>query len=301
MHDPLRHSRINRREFVKVSTLVLTGLGTGTRAYAGQASGPEPAPLLRFGVLTDVHYADKDTRGTRHYRDSLSKMRQAVAELNRRDLAFAVELGDFIDAAGGSVETELDYLRTIDAAFADLTCDRHYVLGNHCIDILTKHEFLHHSGAREPHYSFDAAGVHFVILDACYRQSGEPYGRQNGHWQDTVIPLAELDWLRADLASGDTPTIVFAHQRLDATASHSVKNHAEVRAVLEESGRVAAVLQGHSHENDLVTVEGIPYCTIRALIEGAGEDNNSFGIASVFADGSLRIDGYLQQADYAWG
>ena len=123
-------------------------------------------------MITDIHYADKDTRGTRHYRDSIEKVGRAIEHFNRTKPEFVVELGDFIDAAGGDVDVELSYLDRIERLFAQYTGERHYVLGNHCIDILTKDEFIENSGAREPHYSFDHGEVHFIVLDACYRAAG---------------------------------------------------------------------------------------------------------------------------------
>ena len=59
---------------------------------------------LRFGVITDTHYADREPSGTRHYRDSMLKMQEAIREFNRKNLDFIIELGDMkdttTDAAG---------------------------------------------------------------------------------------------------------------------------------------------------------------------------------------------------------
>ena len=38
---------------------------------------------------------------------------------------------------------------------------------------------------------FDRGGFHFVVLDACFRSDGVPYGRKNFKWTDTKIPPAE--------------------------------------------------------------------------------------------------------------
>ena len=51
-----------------------------------------------------------------------------------------------------------------------------------------------------------------------------------------------------------------------------VVERAAVRAVLEESGQVAAVLSGHAHWNHLDLVAGIPYVTLQSLIENVHED-----------------------------
>ncbi len=101
---------------------------------------PTSDSLLRFGLITDLHYADKETAGTRFYRDTLGKLEEASAEFTKDKIEFVVELGDLIDAAD-SVQVELGYLKTINKTFAAICKDRHYVLGNHCVDTLTKQEF----------------------------------------------------------------------------------------------------------------------------------------------------------------
>jgi len=233
-------------------------------------------------------------------------MRTTAVAVRRAKVDFAVELGDLIDTGVGTISDDvitrdITYLKAIETEFAKCADKRHYVLGNHCVDVLTKAEFAANCAGKAKHYSFDRGGVHFVVLDACYNSKGEPYGRRNFHWQDTNIPQDQIDWLREDLAKFDEPTIVFTHQRLDPTESHSVKNADKVREVFTRSGRVAAVLQGHSHKNAAVEVDGIHYVVARAMVEGAGVDNNGFALVRVFGDGSLRVEGFHKQADYELG
>jgi alkaline phosphatase len=252
-----------------------------------------------FGLMTDLHYADKPAAGTRHYRESLDKLDAAGEIFGSQQPTMIVELGDFIDAAP-SVATELEYLRTVNRPFSMLGDDRHYVLGNHCVDTLTKEEFLGEVGQEKSYYSFDRGGIHFIILDACFRSDGLPYQRRNFDWTDTNIPQTEIDWLIGDLAATDLPTIVFIHQRLDVATVHGVKNNSRVRQVLEQDGGVLAVFQGHSHQNDLTEINGIYYCTMVAMVEGTGLDNNGFSLVKITRDGSIQIDGFRKQKDYRW-
>ncbi len=104
-------------------------------------SDDEPEPVVRIGLVTDLHYADKDPAGSRHYRETLKKLEEAAAAFQQAKVDFIVELGDLIDAAD-SVDVELGYLRTINRHFAQICSQRHYVLGNHCVDMLSKQEFL---------------------------------------------------------------------------------------------------------------------------------------------------------------
>jgi predicted phosphodiesterase len=284
-------SMMRRRTFITGSTLIISS----PLALAIQRE-ETTQPTFSIGLITDVHYADKSPGGSRHYRESLKKIEEASDAFQQNNLQITVELGDLIDAAD-SVSTEMSYLKTINRKFESLSPKRHYVLGNHCVDTLTKEEFLGEVGQKESYYSFDAGGYHFVILDSCYTSDGTPYGRKNFRWTDANVPEHEIDWLRADLASTDLPTIVFAHQRIDVETNHGVRNGSQVRNTLEKSGRVQAVFQGHSHQNDLKTINQIPYCTCVAMVEGSGEAENGYSILDFYPNQTLRLKGFRKQAN----
>lgn len=311
----------SRRALLAAGSLaLLPGLTAGKQAAAhtlagrsltGDASPAEPA--VRLATLTDIHYADADPRGNRYYRDSIPKVARAIEKINEAaeasPLAFCALLGDLIDSRDtpieeGGVEQEIEYLKTIDSHLARLDTERHYVFGNHCVHTLTKDEFAEHSGAQPSFYSFDrpfthgSGSLHVVVLDACYTADGTPYARRNFHWTDANIPGHELRWLEADLAATNAPTLVLTHQRLDGDGPTTIRNAPAVRAVLERSGKVLAVLQGHHHENSLAVIEGIPYLVMRAVVEGPGVENHAFGLVDIFADYSLIVHGFGTQAGH---
>jgi 3',5'-cyclic AMP phosphodiesterase CpdA len=276
-------------------TLVLTTASLGTKCLLAQ----EDSARLRVGLVTDLHYADKGSAGTRHYRETLAKLEEAALQYERDRPDFIVELGDLIDAAD-SVEVELRYLKTIDREFSAMCKNRHYVLGNHCVDTLRKEEFLSSVGQQKPYYSFDRGGFHFIVLDSCFRSDGESYGRKNFEWTDANIPPAEIEWLKADLKANQLPVIVFAHQRLDVSTDHGVKNNVAVRKFLESSGKVLAVFQGHSHRNDLKEIGGIHYCTLVAMVEGSGKENNGYSLIEIEPNGTIHLTGFRKQQSHAW-
>ncbi|WP_153558833.1 metallophosphoesterase family protein [Roseimaritima sediminicola] len=295
MNHPRPLRRLGRRAFLENGTLVLAAASLSPVASLAAAD----APSVRLGLVTDLHHADKPPGGSRHYRQTLNKLDEAARQFARDEPDFLVELGDLIDAAD-SVATEQRYLKTVNTAFAKICSQRHYVLGNHCVDTLTKAEFLGEVGQAKSYYSFDRGGFHFVVLDACFRSDGQPYQRKNFVWTDANIPPAELEWLAADLAATDKHVVVFAHQRLDVSNSHGVKNNAAVRKILEASGKVRAVFQGHSHRNDLNEIGGIHYCTLVAMVEGSGAENNGYSLLEAAADGTIRLTGFRQQDNYQW-
>jgi hypothetical protein len=296
MTDDNHQIPLGRRAFLMNGTLVLSTASLCTSTLPAD----DDAPRLRVGLVTDLHHADKPSAGTRHYRETLGKLAEAAVQFEKHKTVFTVELGDLIDAAD-TVETEQRYLKTINREFAAISKDRHYVLGNHCVDTLTKAEFLGGVEQDKSYYSFDRGEFHFVVLDACFRNDGEPYGRKNSKWNDANIPAAELEWLQADLKTTSRKTIVFAHQRLDVSNDHGVKNCPDVRKIFEDSGKVLAVFQGHSHQNDLKEIGGIPYCTLVAMVEGTGPENNGYSVMDIAPDGTIRLTGFRKQKAYEWG
>lgn len=281
----------NRRAVLRSGTLLL---GSGwTRA------GAQEQPLLAFGLLTDVHHADKPHNRTRYYRESLGKLNELTAKFRDSKPAFVVQLGDLVDAAP-NVDTEAEWLRQAVRALRAGGAELHSVLGNHCIATLTKQHFLKELGRDTGHYTFDRNGIRFIVLDACYRKDGVSYDAGNFDWKDTDIPREQRDWLRTQLKTAPGKAIVFVHQRIDTEGVHSVATAPQIRKVLEDSRNVLAVFQGHSHQNDYREVNGIHYCTMRAVIEGTGQENNGYSLISVFKDGRLKVQGFRAQQTYSF-
>ncbi len=255
-------------------------------------------PLVRFGVITDLHYADIDPNGARAYRESDQKVAEFVQVMHAKGAAFVVELGDFKDQdPKPDPARTLEYLRQIESVFARFDGPRYHVIGNHDTDSLSKAEFL----AAAPntgivpnatHYTFVNGGVRAIVLDASHKADGSDYDRGNFEWSDTNIDAPQLSWLKTTLAASREPVIVFVHQQLDGTGAYYVKNAAQVREALEQSGNVIAVLQGHRHEGAFSRINGIPYFTFKAAVEGSGPWNSAYAIVDVMPDLEVRVLGY---------
>lgn len=291
----------DRRGFLHQTGCLLAGAGISglTRELAAADHEAPSVPLLRIGLVTDLHYADKPAAGSRHYRDSRAKLEAAGKQFALAKTDLVIQLGDSIDTAT-SLDAEKEALRCIHAEFAAIPAAHHYVLGNHCVSALSKADFLEIVGQPKSFYSFDLNKHHIIILDACFRSDGVAYGGVKFDWGDSNVPPEELEWLRHDLQQTSLPTLVFVHQRLDVAPPYGVKNAPEIRRFLEESKRVLAVLQGHDHHGDERVINGIRYCTLRAMVEGAGLDNNAFAMLDVLPGGELRLSGFGKQPSYRW-
>ena len=172
------------------------------------------------------------------------------------------------------------------------------MIGNHDVATLTKAQFVDGAGMPGPNYSFDSGEIHCIVLDANYKKDFTPYNAGNFNWTQTYVPPDELKWLKADLKTTARKTVVFVHQPLDdEKGAHGVKNSPEVRRILERSGKVLAVFQGHNHRGAYRRINGIHYSTMRAMVAGPGLENNSYALAHISA-GGVKVKGFVKQPDY---
>ena len=294
---------VTRRVFLKDSGVLIAGLASGVSLAL--ADKTDNKIKLSFGIVTDAHYADTDASGTRQYRESLAKMTECVSLMNEKKVDFLIELGDLKDQGNpAKEEATLKYLTAIEKVYGQFTGSRYHVLGNHDIDSISKKQFLdrvENTGiAKEStYYSFDSKGFHFVVLDANYKADGSDYDHGNFDWTDTNVPPKVLDWLKKDLLSSSNPVIAFVHQQLDVAGITGVKNAVKVRQALQDNKRVLAVFQGHHHPGHYSYIEGIHYYTLKAMVEGSGEKNNSYAIVDVNVDNSIIVTGYRKAVSQA--
>jgi hypothetical protein len=153
-------------------------------------------------------------------------------------------------------------------------------LGNHEFDDLKRSELLprlNNTGvpASKTYYSFNQNGIHGIVLDANYTVSEphRPFDAQTEddvfwYWKEAWIPKEELEWLVADLAESQLPTVVFTHQLLhrNKREDHTIKNAPAVREILEADGQVMAVFSGHDHRGEVSIVHDIHYFVLEGNV-----------------------------------
>lgn len=288
---------MDRRTFLKSAVAAAAGPSLLSLSCVSNRTTAAQRPV-RFGIVTDCHYADAAPNGTRFYRESLDKLAECVAQVKAERADFLIELGDFKDQARSPSESAtLSYLEQVESVCQQFGGPTYHVLGNHDADSISKAQFLarvENTGVevKRGYYSFDVGGLHGVVLDANFKADGTDYDHGNFVWTDTQIPAHELEWLEADLAAARGPTVVFVHQLLDAAGPEYVNNAAEVRDILQASGKVLAVFQGHLHQGGYSDIEGIHYCTQKALVEGHGPESNAYALVEVRPDGGIVVTGY---------
>lgn len=259
-----------------------------------------------FGVIADVQYADQESVGTREYRLSPARLEGAVEELNQRDLAFVIQLGDLIDQGR-------DNLLRILEIYQRLRAPRKHVLGNHDLTV-PRSEVLPRYGLERSYYDFTHDGWRFIVLDGMdlsvaggwppesenhkegqrmldrFKEAGAP----NAVAWNGGIGRRQLDWLRSTLASAGNngeSVILFCHFPVLAAAStghHLLWNHDEVLSLLVSNPAVKAWFNGHDHKGGYAMHEGIHFVTVPGMVEKGAE--KAYGIVEV-SPARLRIKG----------
>jgi 3',5'-cyclic AMP phosphodiesterase CpdA len=289
---------MDRRKFVLNTTTLVAGLSFSNNLLAARKTYKP----LRFGILTDIHYAEMTPKINRYYHEALGKTVECVEFMNQQKVEFLLQNGDLKDQ-GETVEQTLGYLDTIEAVLQKFNGPLYHVLGNHDADNISKAQFLSrikNTGFTKSlaHYSFDQGSWHFVVLDANYTSKGVSYDSGNFTWTDCHVSADQLEWLKKDLKKNSKPTIVFIHQQLDDISYpvehrvHCPDNSGDVRAILEASGNVPLVFQGHFHDGGFHTINGINYYTLSSVIEGTGPQTNSFAIVEIDEKLNIQIKGY---------
>lgn len=279
------------------------------RRFLGQTLGAlAAAPLLsrgavsagfEIGLVADAQYADIETKGTRHYRKSVERLGEAVEHFNGRELAFCVHLGDLIDREW----------KSFDEITKPLGRSRHrwhHLLGNHDFEVLDQHKpaVPQRLGMTARYGSFEHGAFRFVVLDtndvSVYAHAAgtpEKAGaerelarvtaarlRQAQAWNGALGP-AQLAWLDRTCAAARTAgrkVIVLAHHPVFPDNVHNLWNADEVLALLDRHPHVVAWLNGHNHAGAYAERNGVPYLTLRGMVETPA--TTAFATARVLDD-----------------
>jgi len=262
---------MDRKSFLKVGGMGLSGLLiNNAQGAAIEKNFTESAKNrgIKFGVITDLHYDlmhDSDRRA-QLFIDTMVKERPD----------FIIQLGDFCVTKPQN-KPLMDIWDKFDG-------EKHHVLGNHDTDGgFSKEQALAFWGAKDPYYSFDKNGFHFIVLDG-----NEKSEKKQLQGYPRTIAKTQLDWLKKDLQDTSLPTIIFCHQGLENTIN-GLDNGMEVRYLFEqinkEAGfkKVVFVLTGHHHMNYHNEINGIHYVQFNSSsYYWAGDDFKSKAFSDDF-------------------
>lgn len=220
---------------------------------------------MKIGLFSDPHYSSQElTCGNRRNNLSLGKMRKALEHFRTEGCDRVICLGDLTDTEDTKAKEEAN-MAEIAALFKEFAMPITVVMGNHDAYVFTAEEFYALLGGCEP-VDVHEDGKHLLFLDTNYTAAGVRYAPHGFHWDDVGLP--DPDALRRQLAALEGDVYLFMHQNIDPAipaADHRLANADRVCAILEQSGKVRAVYQGHYHWGNRSRQGGIDYITLPAM------------------------------------
>lgn len=222
---------------------------------------------MKLGFFTDSHYSTAElTDGNRFNNQSLRKIREAYRFFEKEQCDLVICLGDLIDHEDRH-EQEIQNLMEVAEVLQHSPLQTRVVMGNHDGFSFEVDEFYRILGeACRPSY-INIEGNHLIFLDTCYFKSGAHYQPGDTDWTDTFYPHAEA--LRQQLSTLTGNIYLFMHQNIDPATpeNHQVYNGSQLRRIIEESGTVKAVYQGHYHLGKQSNYKGISYTSFQAMCQ----------------------------------
>lgn len=237
---------------------------------------PPGVKLMRFAILSDLHINHSPEPGKRLREHANSLARSCIERAAAQRAEMILFPGDVVDThSARDLETAQEILSQSPVPIAA-------IVGNH-----DEPEAFHAAfGIPEcGYYSFDRAGVHFVMLSTPNELALAPGSEQ-------------MAWLEADLeAHRDVDTLVFSHYSFVA---HAFYEHAttlldngkqylvygkEVCDVLARFPRVRAVFAGHNNVPTFAESKGVAHMLCAQPIQGPC----GFDIVDVYEGGFIRM------------
>jgi manganese-dependent ADP-ribose/CDP-alcohol diphosphatase len=261
-----------------------------------QSTDQSKKPLFSFGIIADVQYADYDPVGTRFYRSSLKKLREAVASFRNDSADFIINLGDLIDKDYRSYKPVLDI---IDSS----RVKTYHVSGNHdySVDPRYKRQLPVLQPSQKGYYSFVYNKFRFIFLNgneistyisankAKINRANEYLTRLKNEGETNAldwnggISSEQLEWLDNQIneaSVNNEKILLFCHFPVIPENVHNLLNYKDVLQILEKHQNIIAWFNGHNHEGNYGNFNMIHFITFKGMVET--DSTNSFALVEVY-------------------
>ena len=198
---------------------------------------------IKLGVIADLHgglAVDADSR-----------LDAFIATMKKESCDALVQMGDFA------------YPNKAHQAFADKFNSAHdqtiHVIGNHEFDYGLKRSDCYRAwGIKSSYYRKDIGSVRILVLDG--NDKGSPTHR-GGY--PSYVGKPQLKWLEQELNDSKKPILILSHQPLAGVSA--VNNAKDIQKLLARfKSKILLCLNGHSHVDSLVQVDGVSYLHINS-------------------------------------
>jgi 3',5'-cyclic AMP phosphodiesterase CpdA len=264
---------MNRRKFI--AGVAASGIALAAGELFIPFADAIEIPRFNFAHLTDLHLDIKGESTWQHREKSVPLFIEALRQLQRLPkLNFVVFGGDQIHYGPNDKES----LGVFRQWTAHLNMPYYVLLGNTEVSPISgtskvmKDDFIRAwsgQGLKPGHtsWAFDpVSGVRVIGFDVTV--DGKPYGEASPK---------DLKWLEDELEEnkGKKLIIIFTHQLVMPTTPRDntpewsfwlVKNHEQLRGVLEKYANVRLVVSGHHHASQVTTAGRITYVADPAIV-----------------------------------
>jgi manganese-dependent ADP-ribose/CDP-alcohol diphosphatase len=262
-------------------------------------------PLFAFGIIADVQYCDYDPAGTRFYRSSLVKLREAVTSFKEDSVCFIINLGDLIDRDYRSYKPVLDIIDSSGLKTYNVT-------GNHdySVDPRFKKRLPVLLPSKEGYYSIVYENFRFIFLNgneiSTYMSNNKAAIKQAVDYIATLknkgeinavdwnggISSKQLAWLSSQLneATGKNEKVfLICHFPVVPDNVHNLLNYKEVLPILEKYQNIISWFNGHNHAGNYGNFNMTHFITFKGMVET--DASNSFALVEVYKN-KIWIRGY---------
>ncbi|WP_149304510.1 metallophosphoesterase family protein [Pareuzebyella sediminis] len=231
----LKEPLSGRRHFLKTTLTASMAFALPAGVAAAFRNTKRP---IKIGLIADLHHDI--------IHDGLQRMNVFLEAVDTQRPDAILQLGDFA------------YPGPVNKAVIDRFNNAHdtalHVIGNHDTDAgYTTDQCLSYWGMPARYYTTVVGGIHCIVLDG--NDTGSP--DYTGGYPSYIGP-EQLSWLENQLKTIEGPIVVVSHQPLAGISA--IDNAEEVQNLLATAAdKVLFALNGHTHIDLLLKVQGIPY------------------------------------------
>ena len=232
--------KASRREFIRKAGLFGSGFIVALKAGAWVS---RLSSRVRIGLIADLHH------DIMH--DGLMRMKAFSEGMKEAEPDAIIQLGDFAYPNPGN--------RAVIDLFNNCNPNSLHVIGNHDTDNgHTKDQCIDNWGMKGRYYEQDINGIKILVLDG--NDKGSP-DHKGGY--PSFIGKEQLNWLEDKLDNTGMPVLLASHQPL--AGPYAVDNAPKLQALLgRHSEKVILSVNGHSHIDSLIKIDGVPYLHINS-------------------------------------
>lgn len=220
---------------------------------------------MKISLIGDLHFAKLKNSTKQSEEAKFDFYNSFMNHFFNNSSDFFVSLGDL---------TNFGYQEEIDGIFNIIrSYDKEFyqVLGNHDLYASTKSEYLQ-AARQDEYFSFEEKGTVFCFLNSAKEQDFEDWGGE--------ISQEQLVWFeKVILQSEGKNLIVFAHHPIYNTTARSnldklsITPTIDIWSILSKRTTPAVYINGHNHENSIVTNGNWTFIQIASCIDDSSWRN----------------------------